>query len=231
MNKSPFEQKKFYEGDEVTEAFHQLADKENGPMPDQSLPCYAGLGRCWEWRGNRTLYGYACIPIRGKSLAAHRLSYQLHKGEIPKGMHILHACDTKFCTNPEHLRAGTQQENIREYHERKKFIPKSQYVTDDDVLLMLLAEFIKNWGEFYPSMYNPKDEKAFSSYVQLQHRFHIFCECIYAMKHPHYLNIEKEEMDGRKEIIKEMKGWLLQGSKPFACEKMKQIAPFNKRHQ
>ena len=38
--------------------------------------------------------------------------YAHFKGEIPKGKQINHTCHNPKCCNPEHLYAGTQQENV-----------------------------------------------------------------------------------------------------------------------
>lgn len=43
---------------------------------------------------------------------AHRLSYELHKGEIPEGLEIDHLCRNRWCVNPDHLEAVTRRENI-----------------------------------------------------------------------------------------------------------------------
>lgn len=45
---------------------------------------------------------------------AHRYSYRIHKGEIPKNYVIHHTCFCKRCVNPSHLKAVTVGENIRQ---------------------------------------------------------------------------------------------------------------------
>lgn len=73
---------------------------------------------CWEWKGGRDTSGYGHFKHGNEIHRIHRLSYQLHHGEIPEGMHILHSCDNKICGNPAHLRVGTNAENMREKAER-----------------------------------------------------------------------------------------------------------------
>ena len=68
---------------------------------------------CWKWIGS-TFQGYGLIRHDKKSKRAHRLSYEIHYGEIPPGMHILHSCHNPECSNPLHLRAGTQQDNMND---------------------------------------------------------------------------------------------------------------------
>jgi hypothetical protein len=66
---------------------------------------------CWLWQAG-TSRGYGFLNILGKNVYAHRMSYEIHKGEIPTGMCVLHKCDTPACVNPEHLLIGTHQDNM-----------------------------------------------------------------------------------------------------------------------
>lgn len=72
-------------------------------------------GGCWLWTKGRAggRYGQLRLPD-GSALPAHRLSYELHKGPIPKGMLVCHTCDVMACVNPDHLWLGTNSDNIRD---------------------------------------------------------------------------------------------------------------------
>ena len=73
---------------------------------------------CWGWKGSKNPGGYGKITVRieGRpiTVSAHKLSYQLHKGEVPSSLLVLHHCDNPECTNPNHLFLGTQQDNMKD---------------------------------------------------------------------------------------------------------------------
>lgn len=66
---------------------------------------------CWLWDRARMPYGYGLVGVGGRMKLAHRISYGLRVGEIPKGLCVLHHCDTPPCVNPDHLFLGTNQDN------------------------------------------------------------------------------------------------------------------------
>ena len=79
---------------------------------------------CWIWiAATNGKYGILGAGGRGRSpVYAHRVSYQINRGPIPRGMYVIHICDTPLCVNPLHLRLGTQKDNMRDCVSRKRHI-------------------------------------------------------------------------------------------------------------
>ena len=74
---------------------------------------------CWIWTAFKETNGYGKVFIQGSKRAAHRISYILHRGNIPKGMGyhgtvVMHTCDNRACVNPGHLTLGSQKDNMHD---------------------------------------------------------------------------------------------------------------------
>ena len=65
---------------------------------------------CWEWIGSLS-NGYGRLKNNYKSLQAHRVSYELTKGTIQRGLEIDHLCRNRKCVNPDHLEVVTTKIN------------------------------------------------------------------------------------------------------------------------
>lgn len=80
---------------------------------------------CWIWTGAVKEHGYGVIGLgrRGTGTAkAHRVAYELYKGPIADGLFVLHSCDIPSCVNPDHLRLGSQSDNMRDCVKRKRHV-------------------------------------------------------------------------------------------------------------
>jgi hypothetical protein len=76
-------------------------------------------GECWLWTGGAWNSGYGQFRLSGqkgqqKTIGAHQYSYQLAHGRMPDGLEVMHSCDTPLCVRPDHLRAGTHLQNVRD---------------------------------------------------------------------------------------------------------------------
>lgn len=77
---------------------------------------------CWSWKGFQDKGGYGIMTCdrRYGPDRAHRASWVIHNGSIPKGMLVCHKCDRPECTNPEHLFLGTAAENTKDMIDKNR---------------------------------------------------------------------------------------------------------------
>ena len=73
---------------------------------------------CWLWRGSGSRYGYIRDGKRTRSV--HKVSWELHFGEITNGLFVLHKCDNPLCVNPDHLFLGTQLDNMQDMKKKSR---------------------------------------------------------------------------------------------------------------
>lgn len=107
---------------------------------------------CWNWTSS--LHdGYGMLQLDGRLTNAHRVSYMMFYGEIPKDKPIIrHTCDNRACLNPRHLVAGTIIDNINDRNSRNRQARGESHatsrLTEKDVLEIrrLYKRFGKNGG-------------------------------------------------------------------------------------
>lgn len=93
-----------------------------GDLPAHYFWDFVDVGRssqCWDFLGKKYHGGYGLFRWEGLEVRAHRFALALTKGLPPEGKPLaLHSCDRPLCCNPNHLRWGTQKENMQDASRR-----------------------------------------------------------------------------------------------------------------
>lgn len=102
---------------------------------------------CWNWTGQTFSNGYGQLRLGRKiNLLAHRFSYELAYGDIPKNILVCHKCDNRYCVNPEHLFLGTHKDNTYDMMQKNRGVsPPGERnglaVLTPDQVLTIRAEY------------------------------------------------------------------------------------------
>jgi len=80
--------------------------------------------QCWTWTGARGHKGHGAFAPDGsipRMMNAHRWIYQHVNGvDLPSDVFVCHRCDNPPCVNPDHLYAGSHQDNMRDMRVRAR---------------------------------------------------------------------------------------------------------------
>ena len=115
-----------------------MNDKKKETILNMSMP-EPNTG-CWLWTAHTG--AYPKIWFKNSSIGAHRASWMLFRGEIPKGMCVLHKCDTTACVNPDHLELGTQEKNIRDCVARGRYNYTDKFKKKSDLEIKIILNDI-----------------------------------------------------------------------------------------
>jgi hypothetical protein len=86
-------------------------------------PGHGPQGECWIWTAATMPRGYGIFGLHPyySSFLAHRISWFIAHGLLPRDALILHTCDNPPCVRPNHLFQGTQLDNVQDCLKKGRF--------------------------------------------------------------------------------------------------------------
>jgi len=87
---------------------------------------------CWNWSKATDIKGYGFAYWNGKTVRAHRLSYESFRGPIPAGMTIDHLCMNTSCVNPDHMEVVTAAENTSRRYRGRTHCKRGHRITAEN---------------------------------------------------------------------------------------------------
>jgi hypothetical protein len=96
-----------------TKTLKERFDEKWVPVPESG---------CWIWIGSCDPHGYARLSLNGFMALAHRVAVVLYKKAVlNRRIVVIHKCNIRSCVNPEHLYAGTRQDQVAHMQEHGLF--------------------------------------------------------------------------------------------------------------
>jgi len=138
----------------------------------QSSVAINPITQCWEWKLQADREGYGRLtrrrrdaegkPLKSRTLAAHRASYEAFVGPIPCGLVIDHLCRNTRCVNPQHLEAVTNRENLlRAARARyKTHCPKGHQLSGENLYVWRGTRICRSCNRIAAKTYHAKKART-----------------------------------------------------------------------